>query len=290
MNDKQKHAKEGSRLFGLQSRRRLAELLKITPGQLKLFSSGKDLYKHFEINKATKPRQIDDPRHDLKRVQKRIASLLARIAPPDFLFCPVKGKSHVANAARHRHGRVVHSLDVKKYFPSTPSRRVYWFFATVMQCSPDVAAVLTKIACIEGRLPTGSPLSPIMAYYAHVDVWEAVGRLARDNECQVSIWIDDVTLSGSRVPLELIWRIKQLLRRGGLHYHKEKRSVGRGAEVTGVIIHEDGSLGPANRHRHKRRLLRQENDKAGNRASKSLRGRLAGTEGVFKQIAAENER
>jgi hypothetical protein len=88
-------------------------------------------------------RMVDNPRRELKVVQRRIATLLSRILPPTFLFCPVKRRSYVGNAQQHRDGRVVHSLDVKKYFPSTPSKRVHWFFHKVMLCSTDVAAVLT---------------------------------------------------------------------------------------------------------------------------------------------------
>jgi Reverse transcriptase (RNA-dependent DNA polymerase) len=149
-------------------------------------------------------RPVDDPRRELKVVQRRISELLARIMPPKFLFCPVKRRSHVSNAQQHRDGPVVHSFDVKKYFPSTPSRRVYWFFHQVMGCSTDVAAVLAKVACCDGHLPTGSPLSPIMAYHAHMDVWEEVARIAQKNGCVMTVYIDDVTLSGPKAPAALV--------------------------------------------------------------------------------------
>jgi hypothetical protein len=172
------------------------------------------------------------------------------MTPPDFLFCPVKRRSSINNAEQHRGGRVVHSLDVRKYFPNTPSRRVYWFFHTVLGCSTDVAAVLRKIACCNDYLPTGSPLSPIMAYYAHVDVWEKVAQIARAHGCVITIYIDDVTLSGAEVPMAVVWEIKQVIHAGGLRYHKEKRAVDRRSEVTGVVLRA-GEMLPANRHRKK---------------------------------------
>ena len=234
-------------------------------------------------------RPVDSPRRELKVVQRRIADLLCRVTPPDFLFCPVKRRSSINNAEQHRGGRVVHSLDVKKYFPSTPSRRVYWYFHRVLGCSKDVAAVLRKIAC-DDYLPTGSPLSPIMAYYAHVDIWAKVARIAWEHGCVITIYIDDVTLSGAKVPMTLVWEIKQIIHGGGLRYHKEKRAVERGSEVTGVVLRK-GEMLPTNRHRNKLRKLKQAEDRERRpRMNKSLMGQLAGMKRHVAQLASANVR
>src|SRR3546814_13420549 len=77
---------------------------------------------------------------------------------PSFLFCPVKGRCYVSNAARHRGNRVVHCLDIKKFFPNTPRVRVIAFFQSIMGCRADVAGILGDLCTFEGHLPTGSPL------------------------------------------------------------------------------------------------------------------------------------
>jgi hypothetical protein len=280
---------ERSPLYRLPSRRKLAELLRIDMKQLRRLSSDLHLYSHFTVPKKDgSTRMVDNPRDELKRVQRHIAKLLGRVLPPDILFCPVKGRSYIDNARRHLRHRVIHSLDVQKYFPNTKSRRVYWFFHTIMLCPPDVAAVLTKFACCDGHLPTGSPLSPILAYYAHVDVWDKVACIAQANGCVVSIWIDDITVSGSKVPTSVMWDIKRAIHAGGLRYHKEKRAVDRRAEVTGVVI-RDGELLPPNRQRRKLRNLKREIDRELHpERNKSLMGRLAGMNGQMEQIAAGN--
>ena len=159
-----------------------------------------------------------------------------------------------------------------------------------MGCSTDVAAVLRKVACCDGNLPTGSPLSPIMAYYAHMDIWEKVARIARANGCVITIYIDDVTLSGAKVPDGLVWEIKQVIHGGGLRYHKEKRAVDRRSEVTGVVL-RDGEMLVANRHRNKLRKLKQANDRERRpEANKSLIGQLAGMRGTVDQIRSANLR
>ena len=123
-----------SPFFRLSTKRKLANLLGVTLIELKLLECSDRLYREREIPKKNGgTRLIENPRRDLKLVQARIARLLGRITPPDYLFCPVNGRSYVTNAARHIGHRVVRTLDVKKYFPNTPRRRVYWFFYKIMQ-------------------------------------------------------------------------------------------------------------------------------------------------------------
>lgn len=254
-------------------------------GDLRRLSGYEHLYTHFPVKKKDgTSRIVDNPRDQLKRVQRRLSVLLGRIAAPNVLFCPVKGRSYVDNAAHHRGGRIVHSLDIKKYFPSTKRWRVYWFFNSVLGCPPDVATILARIACCDDHLATGSPLSPILAYYAHIDIWEKVAQLAVAHDCRLSIYIDDVTVSGNHVPSKLLWDIKQVIYASGLRYHKEKRSVDRPCEVTGVVLRA-GMLRVPNRQHRKLREARRQKDKDPN--TKSL-GTFAGLVGQFRQIDDRN--
>ncbi|WP_204508338.1 reverse transcriptase family protein [Aestuariivirga litoralis] len=234
------------------------------------------------------PRGVENPRRDLKLVQARIARLLSRITPPDYLFCPVKGRSYVSNAAHHAGQRIVRCLDIRKYFPSTPSRRVYWFFHSVMQCERDVAAALASLATYKGHLPTGSPLSPIMAFFAHYDVWEAVAALCKANGYRLTVYIDDVTISGASLSPSVIWDVKRIIHGAGLRYHKEKHFVDRPAEVTGVVI-EGVNLRPPNRHlksiTETRKALGR---KLSSKRITELESRLTGLQGTLAQIAAHD--
>lgn len=229
-------------------------------------------------------RLVENPARELKLVQARLARLLMRIAPPDYLFCPVKGRSYVSNAARHRGQRVIRCLDIRKYFPSTPSRRVYWFFHKVMKCRTDIAGTLTSIATYNGHLPTGSPLSPIMAYYAYYDMWNRIADICNRNGCTLSVYIDDVTVSGENVRASTLWEIKKLIHGAGLIYHKEKAFFGGVAEVTGAVIFGDALVVP-NRHlraaaEYKKQITSEKSDLI---VSKITR-KLAGVEGHIRQI------
>jgi retron-type reverse transcriptase len=193
-------------------------------------------YTEFLRETGGKTRQISNPEGRLKKIQSRIANHLSRIQPEAYLFCPAKGRNYIANARYHSRSRMIRSLDIRKYFASTSEEDVYYFFRNVMLCSKCVAHALARITTYNGRLPLGSPLSPILAHYAHYDVWESVNAVCMANGVKLSIYADDVTVSGHYVPEKLFWEIKKLIFSSGLRYHKERLAIERPAKITGVII------------------------------------------------------
>lgn len=280
------HALDQSSLYRLIRRRRLGELLELTDAQLRHLTKYADtLYREMDIQKKNGEgtRHIEDPAKLLKTAQAKLARLLSRITPPDFLFCPVKRRCYVTNAAQHRGHRVVRSLDVHKYFPNTTSRRVFWFFASVMQCDRAIAGTLTRLACYREHLPTGSPLSPIMAFFAHYDMWNNIAAICHREGLTLTVYVDDVTVSGSKVPERLIWEIKEVIHGAGLRYHKEKAFYDSPAEITGVFVSGDGISVPHKQFK-KLRLGLQAAKAAGSRQTKKAQQQLDGLKGQVSQI------
>ncbi|PTW49200.1 reverse transcriptase (RNA-dependent DNA polymerase) [Sphingomonas faeni] len=277
-----------SPLFKLGSRSKLAKLLGMTPGALRALAAGDGLYKEFEVEKKSGgKRGVENPCRPLKLAQATLARLLGRIQPPDFLFCPVKRRCYVTNAAAHRHSRMVQCLDIKKFFPSVSQRRVFWFFATVMKCPRDVAGLLAQLACYKGHLPTGSPLSPIMAYFAYYDLWAAIDALCKARGYTFTVYIDDVTISGTHVPKSAIWEVQQMIHGAGLRYHKQKTFVDKPAEITGIILKDGQLLAPFRQHR------KLKDTRAALRAAdpvdrKALKSRLTGVTAQIGQIERQN--
>jgi hypothetical protein len=152
----------------------------------------------------------------------------------------------VTNAAQHVDAKVVRKLDIQSYFPSTPRQRVYWFFHTIMRCSSDVASILAQLLTVDGHLATGSTVSPILSFFAFYDMWLAIARIAKEAGCVLTVYMDDIAISGGNVPDLVMWEIKKQIHRRGLKYHKERcytRGVG---EVTGSLI-KNGKLLVPNR-------------------------------------------
>lgn len=278
-----------SPLYKMRRRARLATLLDVTDAELRALAAGDALYSEFDIPKKSGggTRHVENPCKPLKRVQAKLAKLLARIEPPEFLFCPVKRRCYVTNAAAHRRNRVVHCLDIRKFFPSTPQRRVFWFFRTVMHCERDIAGLLAKLACYQEHLPTGSPLSPIMAYFAYYDLWARIADFCKEKGYTFTVYIDDVTISGARVPKADIWQVRQMIHGMGLRYHKEKTFVDQPAEVTGVVLRGGRLVAPFRQHKKMYEAKAMLAD-AADEDRAALLGKVAGITGQIKQIAAKN--
>ncbi|MFN3877498.1 MAG: reverse transcriptase family protein [Brevundimonas sp.] len=246
------HPLKLSPLHKLGNHRRLAALLKTDVRSLKAMAAlGERGYTEWDdVSAKGKTRHIENPKPQLKRVQARLATLLALIEPPEFLTCPVKGRSYVTNARHHVGAAEIVTMDVSAYFQSTTWKRVFWFFSKRLCMPSDTAWTLAHLATLNGQLPTGSPLSPVMAYLAHEDMWLNVANLAAGSGCRVTVYMDDLTISGDRVPESLLWAIKQEIHKTGLRLNnkKERRYMRGEGVVTGVVVTPNGLRLPKRSH------------------------------------------
>jgi hypothetical protein len=113
-----------------------------------------------------------------------------------------------------------------------------------------VAGILTKLLTVKDHLPTGSPSSPILAYFAYVDMWDEVNEIIEDANCKLSSYIDDVTISGQNIPNKLIWEVEKKIYSNGLSINRSKKKRYSGKQtrqVTGVIITPQGEMRLPNR-------------------------------------------
>jgi retron-type reverse transcriptase len=279
--DVQGYALRDCGLYNIQTRKNLAERLLISPSRLKRLTNGQDRYRCWtEPKKNGGIREIEAPLDDLKDVQKRISELLSRVKAPDYLMAPVKGRSYVDNAAAHVGARAFRLLDIEDFFPSCTEKRIFWFFNTVMCCSVDVAATLAHVATRNGRLPQGSPCSPILAFYAYLDMWEAIEAIVKAGQNRLSLYADDITISGSHIRETDIWLIKQRLHKYGHRYNrdKERAIIDKAADVTGVIIRDDVLLLPNRQHKALATAIRKRGVASANELiaiERQIRGRVA---------------
>lgn len=277
-----------SPFYRLQSKKKLASILYVSTVELSKLLSEDNLYQEIDIIQGAKSRRIEKPAHDLKLIQKRIATLLQRIKLPNYIYAIRRGASYITNSQQHVGSSVLRTLDIRSYFVSTLQKQIYYFFNTNMKCSPDVAHILTKISTFKNHLPTGSPLSPILSFYTHMGIWDEIYNLVSSDNCILTIYIDDLTISGDTVSNKLIWKIKQKLYSAGLQSNSKKEkhyNKNLSREVTGVIISPDGILKAPNRQHlkiHKlRNLLKVSKSEDVNI---KLRQQLYGLESQLQQI------
>ncbi|MBI1239967.1 MAG: RNA-directed DNA polymerase [Alphaproteobacteria bacterium] len=269
-------------LYNIQTKAVLAKRLLVSPSRLTRLTNKQDRYRCWtEPKKSGGTREIEAPLDDLKDVQKRISELLGRVRAPSYLMAPVKGRSYVDNAAIHVGSQCFRLLDIEDFFPSCTEKRVFWFFRTVMRCSVDVAAVLARLSTRNGRLPQGSPCSPILAFYAYFDMWETINATVESRKCYLTVYADDITISGESIREFDVWRIKQTLFKFGHRYNrsKERAIINRPADITGVIVRGDILLLPNRQHKALTEVIRKRSS-AGtslerNAIDRQIRGRIA---------------
>ena len=286
------YAMDQCALYRCSTRKKLFKLLQTSSEKFAELKAASNLYKPLRKKKKDGTfRPVLAPRGDLKRIQRRIGELLLRVKTPDYLMSPVRGRSNIDNAARHRGAAAFHLLDIEDFYPSCTASKVAWFFGKCLGCPPDVVKVLLDLTTLNGVLPAGSPASPSLAFWAYADMWDEIDQLTSDAGCQVSVYVDDITVSGQSVPGVLIHAIKERLVHHG-HSFKASKEIGQinaPVVVTGVVVRDRTLLMPNFQHleRHKLRVevakLPEGYEKAQKMAS------LIGREGTERQILARND-
>ena len=145
---------------------RQVDLISLTGCSLKSIKIlARDRAKHYwrkEQKIGEKLRSIACPTGALRTLHEELQSRLTRIKQPDYLYSPRRGHTARRNAGLHEASDQIAKLDIRQFYPSTTSEHVYRFFRHRMDMVDDVAGLLTKLCTIDGRLPFGSPLSPIL--------------------------------------------------------------------------------------------------------------------------------
>jgi hypothetical protein len=269
-----------SQFYALRSRAGLATLLGLSsPQQLRELIRVKPLsYRTF----VDDGRHIQAPTGHLLRVHKRVAALLRRIFVPDYVHSQV-GRSYVTNARAHIGTEPTIKTDVSGYFPNTRSESVRLFFRETMRCSVDVAWLLADLLCFDGFVPTGSPLSNELAFFANKRTMDEIDALARSNDCRMTLLVDDITVSGRAASLKLLNDIKMKLRSAGHEANPSERKTcsygpGQRRYITGVVVSSNATELPNKRHKamyeayQRLEAATTKNDRS--RAWRRLKGRI----------------
>jgi RNA-directed DNA polymerase len=164
-------------------------------------------YKTFTVpKKSGGVRTISAPCPELKLLQRRLSDGLQscwdEINTDKKITKPIshgfrKGASIFTNASVHRGRRFVFNVDIKDFFDSINFGRVYGFFVKNedFALTESVAKILAAIACHEGKLPQGSPCSPVISNLIGQILDIRLAQLAHRYGCSYSRYADDLTFS-----------------------------------------------------------------------------------------------
>jgi hypothetical protein len=270
-----------SPFYKLKGRGQLAELLGIDLRDVPALTALGN-YRVFYSDE----RLIQAPINALHAVHVRIASLLARIAVPRYVYSQ-RGRSHVDNAAQHCGPHPLVKADIHKFYPSTTREMVLRLFVEDFKCASDVAHILADICCFERlHLPTGSTISGYVAFLAAKPLFDAVNELATSVGCTMTLFVDDIAISGPAAGMDLLIEVRRLIRSWGLTTRARKCKVyspSAPKKLTGAVVTPDG-LRLLNRHHLNMHITRRQLASAPAAARSLLKARLNGQLRAARQV------
>lgn len=225
---------------------------------------------------AIKERSCQTPKGNgkegLYRVHKRLSFLLSSIQTKEYLFSGVKGRSCPDNAKCHleNSAKYIVKLDLKGFFPSVTFESIFRFFEKDLKCGASVAKTLAKILTFKDCLPTGSPVSMVMAYYANKRMFDEIDKIVNDLCCKMSLWVDDIIISGDKA-IKASWEARNAIINHGLSYNKKKFKIYKpidNKEITGIILTPKGEIKLRNRSHLKIYHLKNKENKTKEEISK----------------------
>ena len=131
------------------------------------------------------------------------------------------------------------------------------FFQNRMMCSQDVAKILADLCTVSSRdgsarecrhLPTGSPLSELLAYWSFAPMFDRIASECEQRALKFTLFVDDIGISGGEIPHEFIRSILAVIGSHGLRAHKTRLWIDRPACLTGAIIWRSQLRLPNRRH------------------------------------------
>lgn len=144
----------------------LAALLGFAPQNIfYLVEIADQMYFPIRIPKANgkSTRQLYIPRSELKGVQRAILKKILRpIEVSDVAAAYVPGRSIVQSAKKMCGSKALLKMDLKDFFPSISSRRVFGLFRS-LGYNESVSYILTRLVTYEGAITQGSPCSPYIS-------------------------------------------------------------------------------------------------------------------------------
>ena len=238
-------------LFAITSPAMLANRLRVPLGELEELAN---LGNNYRIWNEEKPsggqRLIEEPKPKLQALHERVHKLLSRVELPDYVHSVRRGRSYITNAREHQGPGSLVKIDVEKFYLSVRSGAVASFFQHQMRCALDVAALLARLLTREGHLPTGSKSSPILSYFAHREMFDAIAAYAAERGLKMTLYVDDMAISGLNAHRGVLSAIRKIIAAHGLRSHKLQHfGPKRPKVVTGTVVTPTGLRLPNRRQK-----------------------------------------
>lgn len=236
-----------SALYKVTSPRKLANILNRTELEVSSILASDENYREFTLleennpfsRKLKKARLVQTPNRELRSVHERILKLLQRIEYPNYAHAGVKKRSYRSNAQAHQSSKEIATYDLSSFYGSVKTHHVYKFFNETLQCARDVSGILSKLTTHRNCIPTGSPLSPLLALHSSQTMFDNLNKLAIKHGLIFTCYVDDLTFSGDSIPSSLEREVSLIAKRNGHSINSKKTRVFKEHQpkhVTGTVI------------------------------------------------------
>lgn len=231
----------------------LCEILNISFGDLSRIINQPDYRVFYIPKKRGGKREINVPNFDLKILQSRLNYFLQTyylsIKPKEvygFIINPNDTQKYcniVENAQNHIGKKYLLNIDLKDFFPNISGNRVRKLFESEYFCfSKSIATALSLLTIYEGKLPIGSPTSPVISNFICLDLDKELANFCKYNGLTYSRYADDLSFSSNaEISVEIIEKIKEIIVKNNFIVNTKKihkKSNNQQQIVTGLVVNE----------------------------------------------------
>jgi len=255
-----------NKFIGIKSLQGLADFLKISLISLNILieraNNCSDYYTFAIPKKRGGERIILAPNKILKAQQRKILSVLNHIYVKNYGERASHGfilnKSVLTNAKGHIGKKSVLNVDLENFFPTIHFGRIRGLFLNFpFNFSDEIATILAKLCCYDGKLPQGASTSPILSNFICRGLDNDLYLLANKNSCFYSRYADDISLSTYRntFPKNIAYiqnkkthagsALIEIIKKHGFEINHEKSRLqkkDRRQEVTGIVVNKKINL------------------------------------------------
>ena len=261
MNKKTRHRHLGYKTVfcSIQSKTTLARLLKVDQRKLNLLAE-KPQYRTFTIpKKGGGEREIEAPSLALKNVLSRLNRFLQSVyylekssASYGFIV-GVKNdedrRNILTNAYKHAGKPYLLSVDLRDFFHTVTREKIIEIFAgKPFNFKRDLPELLADLTTFKGRLPMGTPTSPVLSNFACRKLDEELVQFADSMLWRYTRYVDDMSFSSKqRINAEMMNSVRDIIRQSGFVINPLKTKVYGPKEakiITGLLVTEKVSLAP----------------------------------------------
>ncbi|MDD2753310.1 MAG: reverse transcriptase family protein [Candidatus Portnoybacteria bacterium] len=238
-------------------------------------------------------REIAAPEEPLKKIQRILLKELPFCIPSQ-AHGGIAKKSARTNALVHKQSKYLITIDIKNAYPTVDDKMVYWFFR-IMNASPQLAKILTKLTTFRNQLPQGAPTSLAIfnallgaTNLLNIDLSFSNQKVA-EHRLRYSRYVDDLTFSSSvKIPKSFENIIAKKLEEAGFKINPEKTrygSIKKGAlRITGInIVDKKPKIPPKKIRRFRGMIGRAKMDNSV--SEKQVFGIIAYAMGIEKKIS-----